>query len=148
MKAGFVEPMECLSVSKLPEGSNWLWELKLDAFRAIAVKSDQKVHLYSRNGKSFDKKFSPVVEALRELPDETTIDGEIVALDDSGRPNFNLLQNFVSETGRIRYFVFTSRILEVVRFARCKIKHSRSMFGPKRRVRTREPDPSLRNSMY
>jgi len=38
---------------------------------------------------------------LNELPDETTVDGEIVALDDSGRPNFNLLQNFVSEAGRI-----------------------------------------------
>jgi DNA ligase D-like protein (predicted ligase) len=105
-QARFIEPMECLAVSKLPEGSQWLWELKLDGYRTIAVKSGQKVRLFSRNGKSFDKKFSPVAEALQEMPDETTIDGEIVALDDSGRPNFNLLQNFVSEAGRIRYFVF------------------------------------------
>ena len=98
--------MECIPVSKLPEGSKWLWELKLDGYRAIALKSAGKVRLYSRNSKSFDKKFAYIAEALGDLPDETTVDGEIVALDDSGRPSFNLLQNFVSEAGRIRYFVF------------------------------------------
>jgi ATP-dependent DNA ligase len=100
-KAGFVEPMDCLPVRNLPEGSKWLWELKLDGFRVIAVKSAGKVRLYSRNSKPFDKKFAYI-----ELPDETTVDGEIVALGDSGRPSFNLLQNFVSGAGRIRYFVF------------------------------------------
>jgi DNA ligase D-like protein (predicted ligase) len=104
--AAFVVPMECLPVSKLPEGTRWLWELKLDGYRAIAVKSAKKVHFYSRNGKTFDKKFSYIAEALDELPDETVVDGEVVALDDSGRPDFNLLQNFVSEVGRIRFFVF------------------------------------------
>jgi ATP-dependent DNA ligase len=43
---------------------------------------------------------------MRSLPDGTVVDGEIVALDDDGRPVFNLLQNFTSESGRIRYFVF------------------------------------------
>jgi DNA ligase D-like protein (predicted ligase) len=104
--AAFVVPMECLPVSKLPEGSQWLWELKLDGYRAIAVKSAKKVYLYSRNGKPFDKKFSYIVDALDELPDETIVDGEVVALDDSGRPDFNLLQNSVSEAGRIRFFIF------------------------------------------
>ena len=105
-KAVFVEPMDCLPVSELPEGSKWLWELKLDGYRAIGVKSGGKVRLYSRNSKPFNKKFAYIAEALSELPDETTVDGEIVALDDDGRPSFNLLQNFVSEAGRIRYFVF------------------------------------------
>jgi DNA ligase D-like protein (predicted ligase) len=104
--ASFVEPMECLPVSTLPEGSKWLWELKLDGYRAIAVKSGQKVRLYSRNLKPFDKKFPHITEALRDLADETTIDGDIVALDNAGRLSFNLLQNFVSEAGRVRYFVF------------------------------------------
>jgi ATP-dependent DNA ligase len=80
--------------------------LKLDGYRAIAVKSAGKVRLYSRNSKPFDTKFAYIAEALGELPGETTVDGEIVALDDSGRPSFNLVQNFVSEAGRIRYFAF------------------------------------------
>jgi ATP-dependent DNA ligase len=98
--------MECLSVSKLPESTPWLWEIKLDGYRAIAVKSDQGVTLYSRTGKSLNKKFPYVAEALRGLPEGTVVDGEVVALDDSGRPTFNLLQNSTSEAARIRYFVF------------------------------------------
>jgi bifunctional non-homologous end joining protein LigD len=105
-KAEFVEPMERLSVSKLPEGPRWLYEIKLDGYRAVAVKSDQSVILYSRNGKSLNKRFSYIVEPFRELPDGTIVDGEIVSLDDTGRPTFNLLQNFSRQAARIRYFVF------------------------------------------
>jgi ATP-dependent DNA ligase len=105
-KAGFVEPMDCLPVSKLPEGSQWVWEIKLDGYRAVAVKSGDTVTLYSRNKKILNKRFPYIAEPLRSLPDGTVVDGEIVALDDDGRPVFNLLQNFTSESGRIRYFVF------------------------------------------
>jgi DNA ligase D-like protein (predicted ligase) len=106
MTATFLEPMDCLPVPKLPEGSQWLWEIKLDGYRAVAVKSGGAVTLYSRNKKILNKRFSYIVEQLRGLPDGTVVDGEIVALDDDGRPVFNLLQNFTSEAGRIRYFVF------------------------------------------
>jgi ATP-dependent DNA ligase len=103
--AAFIEPMECLAVSKLPEGSQWIWEIKLDGYRAVAVKSGATT-LYSRNGKSLNRRFPYIVEPLRDLPDGTVVDGQIVALADDGRPVFNLLQNFTSESGRIRYFVF------------------------------------------
>jgi ATP-dependent DNA ligase len=46
-EAAFIEPMECLSVSKLPEGSQWLWEIKLDGYRSLAVKSGSDVTLDS-----------------------------------------------------------------------------------------------------
>jgi bifunctional non-homologous end joining protein LigD len=105
-EAAFVEPMECLAVTKPPDGSQWLWELKLDGYRAIAVKSGQDTHLYSRAGKTFDNKFQYIVQALQDIPTGTVLDGEVVALDDSGRPSFNLLQNFAAEAGRVRYFVF------------------------------------------
>jgi DNA ligase D-like protein (predicted ligase) len=105
-KAAFVEPMDCLAVAKLPDGPNWLWEIKLDGYRAIAVKSGGAVTLYSRNRKILNKRFPYIVEPLRGLPEGTVVDGEIVALDDDGRPVFNLLQNFTSEAGRVRYFVF------------------------------------------
>jgi ATP-dependent DNA ligase len=46
------------------------------------------------------------VGALRDLPDETLIDGEVVAFDDSGHPSFNVLQNFGSSNVPIFYYVF------------------------------------------
>ena len=47
-EASFIVPMECLSVSKLPEGSNWLWEVKLDGYRALGVKSGAGVKTYGQ----------------------------------------------------------------------------------------------------
>lgn len=102
----FVEPMECLAVSKLPQGSEWLWEIKLDGYRAEAVKSGGNLFLLSRRQKSFSKQFPLIHEALADLPEDTVIDGEIVALDESGRPDFNLLQHFRKAAKQICYFVF------------------------------------------
>lgn len=105
-KAEFIEPMDCAPVPKLIDGHDWIYEIKLDGYRAVAVKSDGRVSLFSRRRKSFDHHYPLIVEALGELPEGTVVDGEIVALDESGRPNFNLLQNFRSEASRIHYFIF------------------------------------------
>ena len=104
-QAAFIEPMECLAVAKLSEGTKWIYEIKLDGYRALAVKSGGTINLFSRRQKSFNHQYPYIVEALVDLPDGTVIDGEIVALDDSARPQFNLLQNYRSEAHRIRYFV-------------------------------------------
>jgi len=104
--ASFIEPMECLSVSNLPESDQWIWEVKLDGYRGLAVKSGTGVTLFSRRRKSLNRQFPHIVEALADLPEGTVVDGELVALDDSGRPDFNLLQNFRAETSRIHYYVF------------------------------------------
>jgi bifunctional non-homologous end joining protein LigD len=105
-KADFIEPMDCSPVTKLADGPGWLYEIKLDGYRAVAVKSDRGVNLFSRRRKSFDHHYPLIVEALAELPEGTVVDGEIVAFDESGRPNFNLLQNFRGEASRIHYFIF------------------------------------------
>jgi bifunctional non-homologous end joining protein LigD len=98
--------MECLAAPKLPDGSQWLYEIKLDGYRAIAVKSSGSLNLFSRRRNSFNRQYPLVYEALADLPDNTVVDGEIVALDDSGRPDFNLLQHYRAEASRIDYFVF------------------------------------------
>ena len=105
-EASFVEPMECLSVSRLPEGATWLWEIKFDGYRALAVKSRTGLTLFSRRRKSLNRQFPYVVEALADLPAGTVVDGEVVAIDESGRPNFNLLQNLRADASGIRYYIF------------------------------------------
>src|SRR5215472_11226763 len=95
-KAEFIEPMECAPVTKLLDAPGWIFEIKLDGYRAIAVKSDRVVNLFSRRHKSFNHQYPHLVEALGELPEGTVVDGEVVALDESGRPSFNLLQSYRS----------------------------------------------------
>jgi bifunctional non-homologous end joining protein LigD len=98
--------MECALVSKLPEGSDWTYEVKLDGYRAIGLRTGGETILYSRNHKNFNKRFPQIAEALSDLPADTVIDGEVVALDESGRPDFHRLQHFTAEASRIHYFVF------------------------------------------
>jgi ATP-dependent DNA ligase len=94
----------------LPEGPDWAYELKLDGYRALGIKSYGVAHLRSRNNKSFDRRYPAIVQALARLPDETVIDGEVVALDESGRPSFNALQNG-SSTAQLCYYLFDVLVL-------------------------------------
>src|ERR1035438_6458935 len=98
--------MLLLQTERLPEGSNWAYELKLDGYRALAIKTGGKVHLRSRNDNDFNLRYPAVVQALGALPDETVIDGEVVALDETGRPSFNTLQNCGSAKASVFYYVF------------------------------------------
>lgn len=98
--------MDCAPVSKLPDGSDWIYEIKLDGYRAVAIRYGESIDLFSRRRKFFNSQYPHIVEALRDLPKGTVVDGEIVALDDDGRPNFNLLSQFRSKPSSIHYFVF------------------------------------------
>src|SRR5712671_1375538 len=111
--ASFVSPMECLAVPRVPDSSEWIYEVKLDGFRAIGMKlANGTLALYSRRGKLLNRKFPDVTEALNVLPSSTVIDGEVVALDDAGRPDFGLLTRSRTSAPRIRFYVFDLLCLE------------------------------------
>ena len=97
-KPRFVEPMKARLVNASPSDGDWIYELKFDGIRAIAVKNGDKVSLISRNENKLDARFPEIVEAMEELPvRECVIDGEAVALDEEGRSSFQLLQSFEME---------------------------------------------------
>jgi bifunctional non-homologous end joining protein LigD len=79
IKAAFTESMLLLPTRELPEDVNWAYELKLDG--TGDGHQGGRVHLRSRNNRDFNARYSTVAKALSSLPDETVMDGEIVALD-------------------------------------------------------------------
>jgi DNA ligase D-like protein (predicted ligase) len=110
--AKFVEPMLLLPTEKLPESTDFQYELKFDGYRALAIKSGGKVQLRSRNDNDFNARYPAIVKALAPLQDETVIDGEVVALDPAGKPSFNLLQNHGSSSAPLHFFIFDLLVLK------------------------------------
>lgn len=108
-KPRFVSPMKPRLLEKPPTAGDWLYELKFDGIRLIAVKKGEKVNLISRNGNELAARFPEVAEAVGALPiKDCVIDGEVVALDEKGGSSFQLLQAREME-GRqspIYYYVF------------------------------------------
>jgi DNA ligase D-like protein (predicted ligase) len=99
-------------IKSAPHNGGGHRRFKLDGYRAIGGRTSGESILYSRNHKNFNKRFPQIAKALADLPDDTVIDGEVVALDESGRPDFHRLQHFTAERSRIHYFVFDLLILK------------------------------------
>lgn len=102
-KVSFIEPMLAKLASNIPRGTNWQYELKFDGYRALAIKRGRRVKLFSRRGNLLNSQYPEIAKAFDFLPDNTVVDGEVVALDESGRPSFAALQRFRSRT-QPRYF--------------------------------------------
>ena len=93
----FISPMLATLVRTLPEGPEWEYELKLDGYRLQAIKDGEKVRLYSRRGNDFTKKFAPIATRVSNIKASSFIlDGEAVAVDEHGKPSFQMLQNRAS----------------------------------------------------
>jgi ATP-dependent DNA ligase len=116
----------------------WTYEIKLDGYRLEVVRPGRETTLYSRRQNVFNRKFPYVAAALNDLPDDTVIDGEAVAIGADGRPDFNLLQNFRSAESRIHYYAFDilvhggPRLIELPLSERRKILASVIEPGPRR----------------
>jgi bifunctional non-homologous end joining protein LigD len=112
----WVEPMLATLVEEAPTGAGWLYEPKLDGFRALAFRDGDRVRLLSRNKKDLGGRFPEIVEALARQPVPSfVLDGEVVALDDKGRSSFSLLQQRLTPVTladarrgktRLYYYVF------------------------------------------
>jgi bifunctional non-homologous end joining protein LigD len=86
--------MAAMPVQKLPEGDEWLYELKLDGYRALLIKNGLQVQLRSRNDKDLTRMYPAIaVAGLKINAEQAVIDGEIVVLDEQGRPSFQALQH-------------------------------------------------------
>ena len=85
----------------------WIYEIKWDGYRAVALMNKGKVEFKSRNNKSFNEKFYPIYEELKAWGINAVVDGEVVVVNEKGTANFGALQNWRSEAdGELLYYVF------------------------------------------
>jgi bifunctional non-homologous end joining protein LigD len=105
----FVEPMQASSIKKPFDSPDWIFETKLDGYRAIAViDSAGKARIWSRNHLPLEPKFPTIGAAVNQISLRSTIlDGEIVALDGEGIPRFQLLQRWQKRpTAPVCFYLF------------------------------------------
>src|SRR4051794_18181508 len=93
----FAEPQLATLVDEVPTGSGWIHEIKYDGYRLLLAVGEGVATAWTRNGKDWSDKFKALVKAAARLPAGCLIDGEAVALDDEGRPNFQLLQSTLKD---------------------------------------------------
>jgi DNA ligase D-like protein (predicted ligase) len=102
----FIEPIYAELVQKLPDGHDWFYEVKFDGYRCLAGRDARGVTLWSRRGNDFTAQFPNIAKGCEQLPSGTVLDGEIVAIDESGRISFNLLQHHRSQAQALLFYVF------------------------------------------
>jgi bifunctional non-homologous end joining protein LigD len=111
----FVEPMRA-KLAKVPSSGDWIYEIKFDGWRAIALKGGNQVRLLSRNSKDLGAKFPEITASIAELnAHDAIIDGEIVALDENGRSSFQLLQAHDMGQERPPIFFYAFDLLQLNR---------------------------------
>src|SRR3954451_5664506 len=91
---GFIVPCQPILASKVPAGEGWLHELKHDGFRLLAFKDDERVRLWSRNGRDWSAEFVAIAAAMRALPfRRIMLDGEAVTHCLEDLPDFHKLMS-------------------------------------------------------
>jgi bifunctional non-homologous end joining protein LigD len=103
----FVAPQLCTSVDRPPSAEGWCHEIKFDGYRVQLRVEDADVVLKTRKGLDWTDKFPAIAKQTSALPD-CLIDGEIVALDHKGNPNFSTLQAAIADgkTDQLIFFAF------------------------------------------
>ncbi|MFV8375048.1 non-homologous end-joining DNA ligase [Flavobacterium sp. LB1P71] len=105
--AQFSKPMLAHTIEKPFDKKNWIFEIKYDGYRTIAVINPDQVNLFSRNQLTFNKNFKAIADELKKINHVAVLDGEIVIEDKAGRSDFQLLQNYIKTgKGNLKYYVF------------------------------------------
>jgi bifunctional non-homologous end joining protein LigD len=104
----FQDPQLATLVDEVPSGNSWIHEYKYDGYRLLLSVGDGVATAWTRNGKDWSDKFKALVKAAAKLPAGCLLDGEAVALDDKGRPSFQLLQSTLKDRGgaNLAYYAF------------------------------------------
>jgi bifunctional non-homologous end joining protein LigD len=100
-------PMMARLESKVFDDKDWIYERKLDGYRAIGY-TGKKAKLISRNGIDFSHKYKKVLDELKQIADDAIVDGELVIEGKNGKSSFQDIQNYEKETARLvlKYYVF------------------------------------------
>jgi bifunctional non-homologous end joining protein LigD len=123
--------MQAKLVDRLPVGEQWRYELKLDGYRVIAIKLASGVKLISRHENDLSGDYPELVQALGLIPiREGVLDGEVVVLDDSGKPSFQALQHLGrTKRERLLYFAFDLLNLEGKSLLSLPLAQRKSLLG-------------------
>lgn len=109
----FVKPMLATLVDESFDAKDWIFEIKWDGYRALAEIQKGGIHLYSRSFQLFDKRYPTLIKNLSSIQVSALLDGEIVVLDEEGKPSFQLVQNYQrTKKGNLVYYVFDLLYLE------------------------------------
>jgi len=99
--------MLATAANTLPTGPAWTYEVKWDGYRTLAIKSRSTVRLLSRNLKNLTGDYPGIAAAIARLkPADVVLDGEIVAIDATGRPSFQALQHRRTASLALVYYAF------------------------------------------
>ncbi|RZL50171.1 MAG: DNA ligase D [Pedobacter sp.] len=102
-----LKPMLATLVDQPIDDEEWCYEIKWDGYRAVAFMNKKEIELKSRNDKSFNEKFYPIYQALKDWKLNAVVDGEVVVVNEKGTANFGALQNWRSEAdGELLFYVF------------------------------------------
>ena len=113
-KVRFIESMKPLLRDEPPAAGGWLYELKFDGFRVLALRDGKKTKLLSRNENDLTKRFQEIADAVGTLPGKDgVIDGEVVALDKEGRSSFQLLQAQEMGTAPVALYYYVFDLLQL-----------------------------------
>lgn len=123
-----IEPMLDTLVSEPAGEKGWFYEMKWDGYRAVGYMDNGSVNLLSRNQKSFNEKYYPLYQSLKEWKINVVVDGEIVVVNEHGIPDFSNLQLWRSEAdGELLYYLFDILWLDGVSLVNLPIEERKAI---------------------